>query len=107
MNLTRLLLCILLMALVSYLPRMIPIAVFRKKIENRYVQSFLSYMPYAVLGAMTFPDILYSTSGILSALAGLAVALILSYFEKGLLPSALGAAAAVFVVEQVTTLFVK
>ena len=104
MNLTRLLLCVLLMALVSYLPRMVPIAVFRKKIRNPYVQSFLSYMPYAVLGAMTFPDILYSTSSILSALAGLAVALLLSYFEKGLMPAALGATAAVFIVEQISRL---
>ena len=104
MNLTRLFLCVLLMAAASYLPRVVPIAVFRKKNRNPYVQSFLSYMPYAVLGAMTFPDILYSTSSMLSALAGLAVALLLSYFEKGLMPAALGATAAVFIVEQVSRL---
>lgn len=50
MNLTRLFLCVLLMAAASYLPRVVPIAVFRKKIRNPYVQSFLSYMPYAVWG---------------------------------------------------------
>ena len=62
MSTTKLLLFILLTALVSYLPRMIPLAIFRKRIKNKYVQSFLSYMPYAVLGAMTFPEILYSTT---------------------------------------------
>lgn len=105
MNDLRLLLCIFLMALVSYLPRMLPLAIFRKKIQNPYVQSFLSYMPYAVLGAMTFPAILFSTDSIWSALAGLVVALILAYKEKGLMPVALGATAAVFVVEQTVHLF--
>ena len=107
MSIPKLLLCIFLMMTVSYLPRMIPLAIFRKKIKNPYIQSFLSYMPYAVLGAMTFPDILFSTASIFSALAGLAVALLLSYFEKGLMPSALGATAAVFIVEQAVQFFTK
>jgi len=107
MNLTRLLLCVFLMALVSYLPRMLPIAIFRKKIENRYVRSFLNYMPYAVLGAMTIPDIFYSTESVIAAIVGCIVAFVISYFEKGLMPAALGATAAVFLVEQITKLFVK
>ena len=90
MNDKKLLLFILLTALVSYLPRMIPLAIFRKRIQNKYIQSFLSYMPYAVLGAMTFPEILYSTNSMVSAIAGLTVALLLSYKELGLLPTALG-----------------
>lgn len=100
MSLTKLLLCVLLMALVSYLPRMLPIAIFRKKIQNQTVRSFLSYMPYAVLGAMTIPDIFYSTESVIAAVVGLAVALVLSYFEKGLMLSALGATGAVLLVEQ-------
>lgn len=112
MSIERLLLCILLMALVSYLPRMLPLAIFRKKIENPHIQSFLSYMPYAVLGAMTFPDILYSTNtdgltgtamllhGLLPAVLGFGVALFLSYREKGLMPVALGATGTVFLAEQ-------
>ena len=107
MSVPKVLLCVFLMMLVSYLPRMIPLAVFRNKIKNPYVQSFLSYMPYAVLGAMTFPDILFSTASIFSALAGLAVALLLSYLEKGLMPAALGATAAVFLVEQGIQWFAK
>ena len=46
---------ILMMAVVTYLIRMLPMAIFRKKIKNRFIQSFLSYVPYSVLAAMTFP----------------------------------------------------
>lgn len=48
------------MALVTYLPRMLPMAVIKRKIQNRFIRSFLTYVPYAVLSAMTFPAILYS-----------------------------------------------
>ncbi len=91
---------ILIMALVTYLPRMLPLVLFRKKIQNTFIRSFLGYVPYAVLAAMTFPAILSSTSLIISAVAGLIVALILSYFGKGLLTVALSATAAVWIVEQ-------
>ena len=58
MDYGRLWLAIFLMALVSYLPRVIPLAVFRKKIENRFIQSLLLYMPYGILAAMVFPAVL-------------------------------------------------
>ena len=73
--------------------------IFRKKINNRYVRSFLNYVPYAVLAAMTFPAIFSATSSPLSALAGLIVALALAYWGKGLLTVALSASAAVFLAE--------
>ena len=88
------------MALVTYIPRMIPLTFMRKKITSRFVRSFLYYMPYAVLTAMTLPAILYSTSGMASALVGMVVAVILAYRDKGLLIVALGAVAAVFVTER-------
>lgn len=100
MNYTRILLAILVMALVTYLPRMLPLAIFQKKIQNRFIKSFLAYVPYAVLAAMTFPEILYSTSHMISAAAGMLTALVLAYFNKGLLTVALSSAAVVFVVEQ-------
>ena len=59
------------MAIVTYIPRMLPLAIFRKKIKSRFIRSFLAYVPYAVLAAMTFPEILYSTSNMISAVAGL------------------------------------
>ena len=100
MNYAYVLTGVLIMALVTYVVRMLPLAVFRKKITNQFIQSFLAYVPYAVLSAMTFPAILSSTSSGWSAAAGLAVAIVLAYKDKGLLIVALGATAAVFVVEQ-------
>ena len=79
------------MALVTYLIRMLPLVIFRKKIENRFIRSFLYYIPYAVLAAMTFPAVFSST--------GLIVALLLAFFEKGLLTVALSSCVAVFVIE--------
>ena len=91
---------VLIMALVTYVVRMLPLVVFRRKITNQFIQSFLAYVPYAVLSAMTFPAILSSTASGWSAAAGLLVAILLAYKDKGLLTVALGATAAVFVVEQ-------
>ena len=82
------------MAGVTYLIRMLPLVVFRKKIESRFVKSFLYYVPYAVLGAMTFPSIVYSTGSMAAGLAALVVALLLAWKEKSLLTVALGASAA-------------
>ena len=79
---------------------MLPLTIFKKKITNRFVKSFLAYVPYAVLAAMTFPEILFSTGTMVSAVAGLLAALFLAYRQKGLLTVALGATAVVFVVEQ-------
>lgn len=87
------------MALVTYLIRMLPLVIFRKKIENRFIRSFLYYIPYAVLGAMTFPAVFSSTGSVWSAVAGLIVALLLAFFEKGLLTVALSSCVAVFVIE--------
>jgi len=70
---------VLVMALTTYLIRMLPMTLFRKKIKSRFAKSFFYYIPYAVLAAMTLPAILYSTEGIYSALAGLAVAVVLSF----------------------------
>jgi branched-subunit amino acid transport protein len=76
------------MALVSYLPRVVPFTIFKKRINSIYIQSLLSYMPYAVLGAMTFPSIFYSTSNMLFSTLGTGVALLLAYKGQKLLPVA-------------------
>lgn len=80
--------CVLVMALVSYLPRVLPFTLFTKRIKSIYIQSILSYMPYAVLGGMTFPSILYSTNNMLFSAIGTGVALLLSYKGQKLLPVA-------------------
>ena len=88
------------MALTTYLVRMLPLTVFRKPIRSRYFRSFLHYVPYACLTAMTFPAILSSTASIVSGAAALIVAVILAYRGKSLIVVAVASAAAVFVTER-------
>ncbi|MGN1119146.1 MAG: AzlD domain-containing protein [Oscillospiraceae bacterium] len=95
---------IAIMAGVTYLIRMLPLAVFRKKIENRFVLDFLYYVPYAVLSAMTIPAVFYSSSSLIGAAAGFIVALVLALFERGLLTVAVCACAGVFLTEFVMRL---
>ena len=84
------------MAGVTYLIRMIPFAFFRKKITSKFLRSFLYYIPYAVLSAMTIPAIFYSTGNMVTAVAGTVMALVLAYFNLPLIVVALAASAAAF-----------
>lgn len=97
---------ILTMALTTYLIRMLPLTVFRKPIKSRFVQSFLHYVPYACLTAMTFPAILYDTTYIISGIAALVVAITLAFRGKSLLTVSLASCAAVFLCERILGLFV-
>lgn len=99
LDMVRVLLSVAIMAGVTYLLRMLPVTVFQKKIENRFIRSFLAYVPYAVLAAMTIPDIFFATSSLVSAALGLA-AVLLAYRGKSLLTVALGAVAVVFLAER-------
>lgn len=85
------------MAVVTYLIRMIPFTFFRKKITSRFFRSFLYYIPYAVLSAMTIPAIFYSTGSLVTSVAGTVVAVILAYFDLPLIVVALSASAAAFI----------
>lgn len=97
MKTSYILISIAIMATLTYIIRVTPMVIFRKKIKNRWIQSFLFYVPYTVLAAMTFPSIFTSTGSIVSATVGSVVAVILAYFKGGLLTVALGAALAAFV----------
>lgn len=83
----------------TYLIRAIPFVAVKEKINNQFVQSFLYYIPYAVLTAMTIPAIFYATSSVISAVAGLIVAIILALKNKGLTIVAIFACLAVYLVE--------
>ncbi|HHY04843.1 MAG TPA: AzlD domain-containing protein [Thermoanaerobacterales bacterium] len=96
---TNIIPAVLIMAVVTYIPRVFPIVIFKNKLKSRFLLSFLYYMPFAVLGAMTFPSILYSTGHLVSAIVGLAVALFLAYREKGLMLVAVGAILSVYLCE--------
>ena len=87
------------MAGVTYLIRMLPLVLVKKKVENRFIRSFLFYVPYAVLGAMTVPAVFYATDSVFSAAAGLCVALLLALCKQGLLTVAVGATLAVYLWE--------
>lgn len=93
----KMVLLVLTMAAVTYLIRAIPFAFFRKKIKSVYLCSVLYYVPYAVLSAITFPYILYSTGNIYTALVGTVVALIASVCKRSILIVAILACAAVFI----------
>jgi branched-subunit amino acid transport protein len=95
---------ILVMAVVTYLIRMIPLSFFRKKITNQFVLSLLYYVPYAVLSAMTFPAILFGTSSILSAAVGLVAAVVMAFMERSLLTVALSSCTAALIVEIILSL---
>lgn len=87
------------MAAVTYLVRMIPLVLVKRKITNRFIRSFLHYVPYTVLSAMVFPAIFFSTGNVISATVGAAVAIVLSYFRRSLLTVSAAATLGAFAVE--------
>ena len=89
------------MAAVTYLIRMLPLTLIRGRIRNRFVKSFLYYVPYACLMAMTFPAVFYGDYSFIAAIAGVGVALFLAIKGKGLMTVAVAASAMVFVVSLV------
>ena len=94
---------ILVCAAVSFLIRELPLTLIRRPIKSRFLRSFLYYVPYCCLTAMTFPSILSSTASILSGAAALAVAVVLAYRGKSLIVVALSSSAAVLIVEWAMT----
>lgn len=92
------------MALTTYLIRMLPLTIFRKPIKSRFIRSFLYYVPYACLTAMTFPSILTSAGTLAAGIAALVVSVALSYLGKSLVIVALSSSAAVFLVNLVVSL---
>lgn len=97
-TMTRYFIAVLIMALVTYIPRALPITLFNKQIKSKFIRSFLFYVPYAVLASLTFPSILYCTDNMIAALAGTVVALVLAFFEQSLVVVAAAAVFAIFIV---------
>ena len=91
MNTKQLLISIFVMALITYLIRVLPLTLFRKKIKSKFINSFLYYIPYTVLAALTFPAIIQSTGNTLIAVIATIFAIILAYFDLGLVIVAIGA----------------
>ena len=89
---------------VTYLVRAVPLVLVKGRIRNRFVLSFLHYIPYAVLSVMTIPAIFYATGEAASAIAGFVVAVFLAYREKSLLQVAAAACGAVLIVQLLHTI---
>lgn len=90
----------------TYLIRAIPFACVKKTIKNRFIRSFLYYIPYAVLAAMTFPAVIYSTGNIASGVVGLLVGAVFAFLNKSLTVVALCASGAALVCELLVALLV-
>ena len=90
---------LLVMAGITYLIRMLPMVLIKNRIKNKYILSFLYYVPYTVLSVMTIPAIFYSTENVYSAVAGFLAATVMAYFGKSLLKVAATSCAVVFLVE--------
>ena len=90
---------LLIMAGTTYLIRAIPFVLIKEKTNNVTIRSFLYYIPYAVLTAMTIPAVFYATGNVMTAAAGVLVAVVLAIRKKGLLTVAVGACIAVYIME--------
>ncbi len=95
----KFLIYLIVMAGVTYLIRMLPLLLVRQKIENRFIISFLYYLPSAVLSVMTVPAIFYATDSKISAGLGFLAAVVFSYFEKSLMKVAVISCTVVFLTE--------
>ena len=93
----RIVVYIAVMAIVTYLIRMLPLTLFRSKIKSKFLRSFLKYIPYTVLSAMTFPAIFYSTGNVITATVGTVAALITAFFGLPLIIVAAAAAGAALI----------
>ena len=84
---------------VSYLIRVLPLTLIRKPIKNRFIRSFLYYVPYVTLAVMTFPAIIQATQSPIAGIIALVVGIILSFIGAGLFPVACACCAIVFIME--------
>ena len=93
------------MAVTTYLIRVIPFAAVRGKIKSRFINSVLYYIPYAVLSAMTFPAIFFATGNVAASAVGAVAALVMAYLDLPLIAVALTSSAAAFIAELIIELF--
>lgn len=91
--------CILIMFFTIYSVRAIPLTLIRKEIKNRWIQSFLYYVPYVSLSVMTFPAILSATEHPVSGMIGFLAGMLLSWIDGNLFRVSIGACTAVYIAE--------
>lgn len=84
---------------VSFAVRVLPLTLIKKPITNKFIKSFLYYVPYATLAAMTFPTILYATQSPVSGAAALVVGVAAAWFGFDLFKVAVSCCGIVFLLE--------
>ena len=84
---------------VTYAIRVLPLTLIRRQIKNRFLNSFLYYVPYVTLAVMTFPSIIYATQSVYSGIAALIIGMIVAWFTKDLFKTAVSCCAIVFILE--------
>lgn len=90
---------ILVMAVVTYLIRVLPLTLIKKEIKNRTIRSFLFYVPYVTLAVMTFPAILSASDSMVAATVGFLVALVLAWLRKSLFFVSVSACVVIYMLE--------
>lgn len=90
---------LLIMSAVTYAIRVLPLTFIRKQIKNKFLQSFLYYVPYVTLAVMTFPAIMDATQSPIAGMAALLLGIIAAWFGAGLFPVSLLCCATVFILE--------
>lgn len=94
---TKYVIMVLIMAGITYFLRVLPVTLIRKKVKSPYINAFLNYVPFAILGALTIPDVFYSTQDIMAAVLGTFVALVVAYLGRGLLTVTIAAVVTVLI----------
>ncbi len=82
---------------VTYIIRVMPLLLIRKEIKNRFIRSFLQYIPYTVLGAMTFPAIFHAVENPVAGIAAAVTGIILAFCRRGMCTVAAGTAATAYI----------
>ena len=104
MQWSKFLIYLLVAAGTTYLIRMLPLVLIKKKITNRFLMSFLYYIPYAVLSVMTIPAVFYATSSKVSAVLGVIAGVIAAYLNQSLLKVACLSTLVVFLAEYIISI---
>lgn len=95
---------LLLTAGITYLIRLLPFLFVRKRIKNRFLKSFLYYVPHVVLSVLAFPAIITATGNVISGIIAASVCIVMAYMRKGLLSCMLGSVAAALITEAILLL---
>ena len=95
---------LLITAGITYLIRLLPFLFVRKRINNRFLKSFLYYVPHVVLSVLAFPAIITATGNVISGIIAASVCIVMAYMRKGLLSCMLGSVAAALITEAILLL---